>query len=208
MAKKSAKRKQGKGDAASEIYKLKTQAVDDLVHADAENSPPVSRAELERYGGRKKGGIPNWLKVCFVKFWFPGSVYFFIVMGLGLWDPLDQIVILGIVMGMVTDLLTNNVLRFMAETDGGNNGWIMFAKKRYLTFFFNIFYAMLLCLMVLLVYAGVDWIVNLLHGTRGEEYLMGEPIGYGLFYMLCDLALVGLKNLCVKLIHTAKNKTV
>lgn len=206
MAKKRTKRKQNEGGSTADYYKLKTQAVDDLVNADAENSPPVSKAELEKYGARKKGGIPQWLKVCFIKFWFPGAVYFFIVMGLGLWDPLDQIVILGIVQGMVTDLLTDNMLRFVAETDGANDRWIMFSRKRYMTFFFNMIYAMLLCAMVLALYAGADRVINLIAGTRGVKYLVGEPVGHGLFYMLCDVALVTIKNFCKKRIHHAKNK--
>lgn len=208
MAKKSAKRKQSSDQSTAELYKLKTKAVDDLISADVENSPKVSRKELEKYGARKRGGIPSWLKVCFTKFWFAGAVYFFIVMGLGLWAPLDQIVILGIVMGMVTDLLTNNMLRFIAETDGSNDHWIMFAKKRYMTFFFNMIYAMLLCAMVLLVYAGVDRVINLIAGTQAIKYLVGEPVGFGLFYMLCDVALVTVKNFFAKLIHDAKNKNV
>lgn len=199
------KRKPNKSTPAVDYYKLKTQAVDDLVNADEKNSPEVSQEELVKYGARKKKGIPTWLKVSFIKFWFAGAVYFFMVMGLGLSHPLDQIVIAGVVLGMVTDLLTNNALRFIAAADGANDKWMMFSSKRYVTFLFNIPYAMLLTFLTLLCYAGVDAAVNLIAGTEGVTYLMGEPVTFGLFYLLCDLALVGLKNCFVKRLKGAKS---
>ncbi len=192
------KRKPNKSTPAVDYYKLKTQAVDDLVTADEKNSPQVSEEELVKYGARKKKGIPDWLKVCFIKFWFAGAVWFFMAMGLGLSHPLDQIVIQGLVLGMVTDLLTNTLLRFTAPTDGAHDKWMMFSSKRYITFLLNIPYAMLLTFLALLIYAGIDLVVNLIAGTQGVKYLMGEPVTFGLFTTLCDLALVGLKNRFVK----------
>lgn len=205
-----AKRKKSKPPqhgSTADYYKLKTEAVNNLVNADEENSPEVSEEELEKYGARKKKVIPNWLKVGFIKFWFPGAVYFFMIMGLGLWDPLDQIVILGIVQGMVTDLLTNNMIRFIAEADGSNDRCLMFSKKRYMTFFFNILYAMVLCTMVLVAYAGLDQLIRLISGSP-EFKFSGEPVGFGLLYMLCDTALVFVKNFVAGLFHGAKNKNV
>lgn len=204
-----AKRKKSKQNQSStaDYYKLKTQAVDDLISADETNSPPVSDEELRAHGARKKGGIPNWLKVGFIKFWFPGAVYFFIIMGLGLWDPLDQIVILGIVQGMVTDLLTNNMVRFIAETDGENDRFLMFSKKRYMSFFFNMVYSMLLCALVLFAYAGLDLLIRSITGNT-EFKFVGEPVTFGLLYMLFDTALVSVKNLVFRLFHNAKNKNV
>jgi len=199
------KRKPNKTTPAVDYYKLKTQAVEDLVTADEKNSPEVSEEELVKYGARKKKGIPDWLKVCFIKFWFAGAVWFFMAMGLGLSHPLDQIVIQGIVLGMVTDLLTNNMLRFTAPTDGAHDKWMMFSTKRYATFLFNIPYAMLLTFLALLIYAGVDGVVNLIAGTQGVKYLMGEPVTFGLFTTLCDLALVGLKNRFVKWLEPSQS---
>lgn len=213
-------RKSGKGadesdqrSSAAEYYKLNTRAVEDLASADDSNSPQVTREELERYGGRKKSGIPNWIKVCFVKFWFAGAVEFFMITGLvagfpGIALPENQILIVGIVMGMVTDLLTNNILRFMAMPDGANDPWMMFAKRRYMTFFFNIIYAMLLMFIVIVLYALTNLVLNALSGGTEPINLMVEPLLFGLFYMLSDLALVGVKNLVVQLVSSRKNKNV
>lgn len=212
MANKPGKgNRQEKQRGASEYYKLNTRAVEDLASADESNSPAVTPEELERYGAKKHGGLPNWLKVCFVKFWFAGAVEFFMVTGLVLMFPAmalaeNQIVIVGIVMGMVTDLLTNNVLRFMASPDGANDPWMMFAKRRYLTFFFNIIYAMLLIFIVNLLYIAVEAILGALSG--GDGHIQVEPLLFGLFYLLSDLVLVGLKNLVIKLVSSRKNKNV
>ncbi len=215
MAKASGKdnRERPDRETASDYYKLHTRAVEDLAEADESNSPPVSKAELERYGAKKKHGIPNWIKVCFIKAWFAGAVEFFMMAGLvagfpAIALPENQIVIVGIVMGMVTDLLTNNILRFMATPDGANDPWMMFAKKRYLSFFLNIIYGMFLIFLVILLYALTNWVINLFYTGPEPVSLVIEPLLFGLFYMLSDVALVGLKNLIVKLVSSRKNKNV
>lgn len=205
--------RQKKQHSAAEYYKLNTQAVEDLASADASNSPAVSQEELERYGATKKGVLPNWLKVCFTKFWFAGAVEFFMVTGLVLFYPAialpeNQIVIVGIVMGMVTDLLTNNVLRFMAYPEGANDRWMMFSKKRFLSFFFNILYAMVLIFLVIVLYAVVNLALNAIFRGTEPISIQIEPLLFGLFYLICDLALVGLKNLVIHLVSSRKNKNV
>lgn len=208
MAKNGKKRKNSNYHTAASYYDLKTQAVEDLVTADNANSPPVSKAELERYGAKPKSGIPNWLKVNFVKWWFPGAVCLFMIMALNLQGLENHVLIVGIVNGMVTDLLTNNILRTMATPNGANDKWMIFPKARYFNFFFNILYAMLLCLMVELLYLGADLAVNAVKGTSGVSYLMIESVTYGLFYVLSDTVFVGIKNLIQKLISSGKNKNV
>lgn len=198
---------------ASEYYNLNTQAVEDLATADESNSPPVSEAELERYGGKKKSGIPNWLKVCFIKFWFAGAVEFFMMTGLvaafpAITLPENQILIVGIVMGMVNDLLTNNVLRFMASPDGANDPWMMFPRKSYWTFLLNILYSMLLVFLVILLYAAANAVINFFYTGAEPVSLMVEPLLFGLFYLVADLALVAVKHLVIKLVSFRKNKNV
>lgn len=205
--------RQKKPHSTAEYYKLNTQAVEDLASADVSNSPEVSPEERERYGASRKGVLPNWLKVCFAKFWFAGAVEFFMITGLvliypGIRVPENMVLIVGIVMGMVTDLLTNNVLRFMAYPEGANDRWMMFSKKRFLSFFFNILYAMVLVFLVLVLYAAVNWALNALFAGGEPIGLDIEPLLFGLFYLLCDLAFVGLKNLVIHLVSSRKNKNV
>lgn len=209
MARDRGKKGEEPSKATQEYYKLKTQAVDDLVTANEDNSPEVSQEELARYGAKSKKGFPDWLKMGFIKFWFAGAVFYFMLMGLPLQNTLDRVVILGIVLGMATDLLTNNVIRFLAVSEGSNDRWMMFAKERYATFFGNMLYAMVLCAIVFLgVYPGLDLIVNLIRGTQGVNYLIMEPLGFGLSYMLADLLLVWVKNRIAQAIRAGKNKNV
>lgn len=195
-----AKKKRGgssQAPTAENYYDLKTKAVDDLVSADESNSPEVSEEELERYGGKKKNGIPNWLKVCFIKFWFPASVCYFFFWGLSGYvaDMLDLMFVTAIVLGMVTDILTNNVLRFFAQTEGGNDGWMMFPKKRFITFFLNIFYSFLLMFLVFSIYTGINKILIAITGAPEDSVLLGVgPILFGVFYLICDLLLTAGKN--------------
>ena len=228
MAKAPKKGKGSESDPTTEHYKLKTQAVNDLVTADESNSPQVSKAELARYGARKKGGFPSWLKVAFIKWWFPGSVFFFIIMGIpGMTEGYleNAILILGVVLGMVTDLLTDNMVRFISPTDGEYDSFLMFPKKRYITFVLNILYSIVLCALVFYgVYTGVNAIIDavtqrpadlrlvadasetsLVPGGAGFA-LIPEPIGFGLFYMGWDMLLLGVKHLIKKAIHGSKNK--
>ncbi len=208
MAKSPDKRAKGGEDPTTDLYKLKPQAVEDLVTADETNAPPVSKEELERYGGRKKGGVPTWLKIGLVKLWFPGAVFYFIAMSLGMQNRLDLTVILGVVVGMVNDLLTDNVIRFMAPTEGEYDHFLMFSKKRYITFVLNIVYAVALCGMVFYgVYSLAGLVVDLNADPRTlmADLIMG-PVGFGLFYMLCDMLFLGVKHLIKKAINGSKNK--
>lgn len=195
-----AKKKRGGSSpkpTAENYYDLKTKAVDDLVNADESNSPQVTDEELERYGGRKKRGLPNWLKVCFIKFWFPASVCYFFFWGLSgfVADMLDLMFVTAVVLGMVTDLLTNNVLRFFAQTEGENDRWMMFPKKRFITFFLNIFYSFLLMFLVFSIYTGVNKILIAITGAPEDSVLLGVgPILFGVFYLICDLLLTAGKN--------------
>lgn len=210
MARSPDKRKKDGGDPTADLYKLKTEAVEDLVTADETNAPEVSKAELERYGGRQKGGIPGWLKVSFIKWWFPGAVFYFIAMSLGLKNRLDLTVILGVILGMVSDLLTDNMVRFIAPADGEYDRFLMFPRKRYVTFILNILYALALCAVVFYgVYSLAGMVVDLSADPRSliSDLIMG-PVGFGLFYMLSDVALVAGKNFIKKAVRGPKNKNV
>lgn len=94
-------------------YELKSDAVDKLLKAEKGEVPEFSQEELKKY--RSKGGIklPQPVKVILLKAWFAGAVCYFILWGLGMYiySLIDMLFIMGIVLGMVTDLLTNNVIR-------------------------------------------------------------------------------------------------
>ena len=126
----------------TEYYKLKTQAVNDLVTANEDNSPPVSEEELRAYRSGPKMKVADWVKMLFIKAWFAGAVCFFFFWGLGglLPSMLDQLFVTGMALGIVTDLMTNPVLRFFEKKKGENERWMMVTRKSYSSFFLNIIY--------------------------------------------------------------------
>lgn len=191
----------------SDYYKLNTKSVDDLVDANKENAPEVSQEELKKY--RAKGGLhlPDWLKAVLIKAWFAGSVCFFIFWGLGLYvaDSLDMLVILGIVLGLVTDLLVNNVFRFCEKYPGGNDDWMMFPKKSYVSFLLNLVYGFVLLFCVYNLYQVINGVIIAVTGAEGTVPFGVEPIGFGIFYMGFDMLFIGMKHLFKRIISEAKD---
>lgn len=190
----------------SDYYKLNTKAVDDLVNASPENAPEVPQEELEKY--RSKSGIhlPRWLKAVLLKAWFAGAACFFIFWGLGLYltNMLDMMLVFGIALGLVTDLLVNNILRFFAATPGENDGWMMFPKKGMGAFFLNILYAFILLFCVYCLYQVINTVIVSISGQTDTIPLGVEPILFGLFYMGFDLLFVGIKQLVRRILADAR----
>lgn len=194
--------------AAAEYYKLHTQAVDDLVHADETNSPEVSPEELAKYRSRRLD-LAEWLKALLIKFWFNGAVCFFFFWGLGAYigDLLDQLLVIGIAMGVITDLLVNNILRFYAKTPGENDRWMMFPKKGYASFPLNILYSFVILLFVFMLYNVLNAALVRLTGAAADAVPLGvEPVLFGLFYLGVDLLFLALKHLLQRVIADAKRR--
>lgn len=192
----------------SEYYRLNTKAVDDLVTADEKNSPPVSQAELDQYRSRKLK-LPQWLILAFIKFWFPAAVCFFFLWGLSpyIGSTLDLLVITGIALGFVTDLLTNNVLRYIAKSKGGNDKWMMFPRKGFITLPLNVLYAGLLLFLVFNTYTFGNTLIIQLSGIAEDSVPIGvEPILFGILYLLFDLILLGVKRVFGRIVSDAKEK--
>lgn len=189
----------------SDYYKLKTQAVDDLVTANEENSPEVSEEELRAYRSGPKLKLAGWVKLVFVKFWFAGAVCFFIIWGLGGFfaDELDLLFVTGIVLGMVTDLLTNNVLRFFEKTPGENRQWIMVTRRGTAGLFLNILYGFVVLALVWGLYNVINLIAAGLTGQPDRVVLGVEPILFGLFCMGFDLLLLQAKGAIQRLRRSA-----
>ncbi|MDE7076374.1 MAG: hypothetical protein K2O62_03535, partial [Clostridia bacterium] len=68
--------------------------------------------EFDPYKVDKLSRIPAWLKAIFMKFWFAGAVCYFIMMGTGLKD-FDGIIVMGVVLGVVVDVLVNPIFGYM-----------------------------------------------------------------------------------------------
>ncbi len=189
----------------AEYYKLHTKAVDDLITADESNSPEVSEEELRQYRSGPKLRLSDWLKAILIKMWFAGSVCFFIFWGLSNYVTarIDLLLVFTIALGVITDVLTNNILRHFAKETGGNDKWMMFPQKRYITFFLNILYAGLLLLCVDFLYNLIN--LSLLAVTDGRAAPLGVgPILFGIFYTGFDLLFIQMKHLFLQIFQDAK----
>ncbi|MBQ1899699.1 MAG: hypothetical protein II153_02205 [Erysipelotrichaceae bacterium] len=172
--------------AEKDYYKLKTDAVDRLAEANKGNARVVSDQELNQYKSSKLGMIPVWVKALFIKFWFAGAVCFFFYWGLSIYLPnwLDQMFVFAIGLGIVTDLLTSNVLKFISGDDKEYYPYIMFPSGKYWTFFANMLYAFILLMLTV----GFYWLI---HANV-------EPIFFGIIYTAFDMLFIKAKDLLME----------
>lgn len=189
----------------TDYYNLKTKAVEDLVTADESNSPEVSEEELRAYRSGPKRKIADWVKMLFIKFWFNAAVCFFFIWGLSGYvaDLLDLLFVTGMALGIVTDVMTNPVLRFFEKTPGENARWMMFPKKGYVTFPLNILYAYVVLFLVYTLYNILNLVIIQITGAVNTVPLGVEPILFGLFCLGFDLLLIRLKRVFLDMIHDA-----
>ena len=192
----------------SDYYRLKTQAVDDLVNASEENSPPVPEAELRAYRSEPKMAVADWVKMLFIKFWFAGAVCFFFIWGLGgfLTSELDLLAVTGMALGIVTDLMTNPVLRFFEKTKGENARWMMVTRKTHSGLFLNILYAYVILFLVYTLYNAVNLAAARITGVADRVVLGVEPVFFGLFCLGFDLLLIQMKHLAGRIVRDAAKK--
>ena len=187
----------------AEYYKLHTAAVRDLVDADESNSPEVSEEELLKYRSGPKIRLSDWVKAILIKMWFAGSVCFFIFWGLSSYigAQLDLLFVFALALGIVTDVLTNNILRYYAKTVGGNDRWMMFPQKGYITFPLNILYAMILLFCVDMFYTLLNLSLSAI-GDGGLTIGVG-PILFGVVYTAFDLLFITIKRTLRQIVEDA-----
>lgn len=227
------KKKKEKESTIENYYDLKVDKIDELVAAlkaegtasggeNAEEQPLTTNiaeitGEEEKKGGSKKSKefdpyrrdklhfLPVWLKAIFIKWWFAGAVCFFIMWGIGLRD-LDAIVLVGVILGVIVDVLVNPIFRMMESDKKEYNYYMMFPFpfKAFWTFFTNIIYYVVITLMINYCYFGVNQIINLIKHTSDVYYVGVEPLLFGVFCVVADMAFIGIKDLIVFLVKKGK----
>ncbi len=205
MPKKKKHRQPTEPTPERDYYQLHTDAIDRLVNAEEGEVPEVGQEEIEKYQSGFLSKIPTWIKALFIKFWFAGAVCFFFYLGLGTYitNYWDQILVLGLAMGVVTDLLVNNLFRFMAAEEHYNDKWMLFPQKKFYTLFANIGYAYFITACVIAAYTGI----NVLLGSQEGEVpkLLVEPFLFGFLYLAFDMAVIGIRNLIWSKVKQAKS---
>ncbi len=178
-------------------------AVEDLIRADVTNSPPVDPDELKKYRSGPKLSLPSWLKAALIKTWFAGMICYFFVWGLGNFgiSTLDTVVIMGVVHGFVTDIITNNLFRYYAKTPGANDRWMMAPKKKYVSLPVNVVYSLILMFLVLRTYRAVNLLLGM---TEESGVIVGVgPILFGVFTTAWDMLFLGCKRLIGRVVGDA-----
>lgn len=187
-------------------YDLKMDAMDSLTNTDAEKVPQYSKEELEKYHTKSKLHIPNWLKMIGIKAWFYGAVCFFFLWGLGTYisGMLDMLFVVGVAMGMVTDLLVNNSLRFLEQFPGQNDGWMMIKPKGVRSLLLNIIYACVIMFCVFMFYNFLNYAIITVTGAENTIPVGVEPLLFGLLCMGFDMLFIGIKRLILSILEDAK----
>ena len=199
-----------KNKSSADYYKLNTKAVDRLVNADKIELPKDKKLKdpAKKYRSDFLDRIPAWVKAVVLKFWFPAMVCFYIIWGLGQYfiDMIDMLFVVAIALGIITDILTNNALRFVETIPGEYDKWMMFPKKKFWTFFANIIYAFIILNCVVGAYEVINNVIASITKDTETVFVGVEPILFGMFYMLFDLLFIGIKHLIKSIINDAKNK--
>jgi len=131
-------------------------------------------------------------------------VCFFFFWGLGTYlrDLPDQLLVLGLALGIITDLLVNNILRFIAKSKGENDRWMMITQKSLSSLFLNVLYAYFVLMFVFMLYNLINTVLT----NSGKSILGVGPILFGLFYLGFDLLFISLKHLMVRIVSDARKK--
>ncbi len=212
-------------------YDLKIDKIDELVAALKGETPADEPAlsmnisdctGVECADGNKRGkektfdpyrvdrlsAVPAWIKACFIKFWFAGLVCYFIMWGIMIADTLDAIVLTGAVLGVVVDILVNPLFRYMESDRREYNAYMMFPFpfKAFWTFFANIIYYVIVMFCVNYAYYGVNQLINFIAGTENLVHVGVEPLLFGVFALLADMAFIGIKDLAVFLFKKSRCK--
>lgn len=189
-------------------YELKSDAVEKLLKAEQGDVPEFTEEELDKYRSKSKFRISETAKVLLLKAWFAGAVCYFILWGLGMYvgNLIDMLFILGIVLGMATDLLTNNVIRFIEKKPGDNDKWLMFPKSGMVSFFLNLVYALVVTVCVFLLYGLINRIIMGITGNTETVPLGVEPVLFGTFCMGFDVLFILCKRWVKGIIDDARQK--
>ena len=233
MSKKSKKYKQpAKETTIENYYDLKTKEMDELVAAlksdgqtdvSGEPLPSMNIAEVtgevteDNKKGKKKfdpykrdklSRIPYWIRALFIKFWFFGAVCYFALMGLGslfidesgnytIIQDIQLYIVCGVIMGLFVDCFVNPIFRMMESDSKEFNNFMMlpFPFKQFWTFFANIVNYLIVTMGVGCIYWFIDVYI--------AEFTGVEPLLFGIFCLIVDMAFIGIKDLIVFLIKRA-----
>ncbi len=209
-----------KNDQAPDDGKKVSYDVKDCIGSEA-----AGQGEEKEYASKSSGGkqfnpykldrlsrVPTWIKALVIKFWFAGMVCYIIGMGLGsiITNDENRIILTGVVLGIVVDVLVNPAMRYFQSSDNEYDAYMMFPFpfKKYWTFLTNVIYYVAVSFVVTYMYQGINLLIDVINGTAASSNInVGvEPLLYGVFTVIADMAFIGIKDLIVYLVKKKKAK--
>jgi hypothetical protein len=151
--------------------------------------------------------IPMGVKVFLLKFWLAGAVYFFAGWGLFMntVDKLDEILVIGVILGAVVDLFLNRLLNWMKTPEVDTDDYAFIHYKGFFSFLLNIVYCLAITVLIAYLYTGVNLALIAIFHLDDTSIPFGvEPIGFGLMFYAIDLLCVFIR---VKITHFRRRKT-
>ncbi|MDD4244169.1 MAG: hypothetical protein PHG08_07680 [Bacilli bacterium] len=209
------KEKKNKQEDVTNYYNLKLDAVDQLVDAFSEEENQkgkkvnIAKEYQNAYKPDKLAQIPTWIKALFVKYWVAGAICYFGYMGLHYYFPgvLDIVVIVGVITGIVTDLLVNTAFRYFQSGDQEYNKFMLIpvSGKKIWPLICNIIYGIMVALVIWVLYILINHLIASMKGLPlGTPTIGVEPLLYGLLFIIVDMFFIMIKNFFVSIF--TKNK--
>jgi hypothetical protein len=143
--------------------------------------------------------IPFWVKAVLIKYWAIGAIYFFFVMGITTWmnvtyNPLIQMLVVGIAMGFMNDFITDNILDAIETSKKEAHYWWIFKNAKIYSLFINLAFALAWS------YATGFLCAYLVTITPANSFgVWQEPLTFAVIGLAIELAAIGLKDLIVYL---------
>ncbi|MCL2702576.1 MAG: hypothetical protein FWE91_03090 [Defluviitaleaceae bacterium] len=151
--------------------------------------------------------LPMWLKALFIKAWFAGAVFYFIGWGFFFQsrDNLDLILVLGLVHGLVTDIVVNKILIFIETEAQPSKKYVLCYSRRFLSILINLLFGIICAFLVAYTY-NIANVLAIEINNRPSGYMTfgAEPIMYGLLYLAYETVFVVMKNTLVKIYSRAR----
>ena len=166
--------------------------------------------KMDPYSMNKLGKVPFWIKATFVKWWFYGAVYFFMMMSLTNFDKANSsawqwvFLLSGLVAGAFYDLVINKIL-MLCESDRLESKYFsVFISKKYYAMIANIIYFVIVFILVYIFEVFAIW--PLTKNLKWTFYFGSEPVTFGILVLFVDYIFIGIKKLVLILIKNIKDK--
>jgi hypothetical protein len=204
--------KRNKKEELENYYELKATAVNELAEVLKQEpektlTPKQERRHPNPYKIDRLSRIPTWIKAFFIKFWMAGAICYFGFWGLGYYfaSTLDLVVMVGLITGIVTDLLLNPSFLYFESDRKEYHKYMMLpvSGKRIWTLLINVAYGVMATVTVFVIYTLINMtIVSIKNLPVGTVSLSVEPLLYGLFFLMVDMFFISFKNLIVGIVKS------